>query len=167
MQNTCGSACEKLATEIANIKCRDSKSDDCFKDVGRPIFDECDCKASCQILSYYKCNYDNDHLKKFKNKNDCLEKSKKDCEIKECKSTNKDVLKSMNSTELENEGENEGDAEGENEGDVTNCTCPCCMKGGCNKRGYSSIWYALFVILIVLLFISMFASLVYDGKKRV
>jgi hypothetical protein len=78
-------------------------------------------------------------------------------------------LKSINSTEVEDTGENNED---ENNGDsyedeevVYKCDCPCCMKGGCNRRGYSSIWYALFVILIVLLFISMFASLVYDSKK--
>ena len=194
MQNTCESACQEAAEYVANIQCRPKKGVEkyaCLNYFGVNEFNKCmrdnkntncDCKGSCQISANYRCMYDKNHIKNFKNNSDCVDYSKLNCNDKmNCNTTNKGVLKSMNTTEEDAEedaeGDSEGDVEGDSEGDeygdseedaegdVTNCTCPCCMKGGCGRRGYSSIWYTLFIILIVLLFISMFASLVYNGKK--
>jgi len=192
MENKCDDICKQAAGLVAENLCKNKGKNinKCVKIVRKRTYNDCmrankntkcDCKGKCQIAANYKCKYEIQHRNQFKNYKDCLSSSNKDCNDKMgCNSTNKDVLKSMNLSELENEDVNEGENELENEdenedennGDsyedeevLSKCDCPCCMKGGCNKRGYSSIWYALFVILIVLLFISMFASLVYDSKK--
>jgi hypothetical protein len=169
-KDNCENSCQQAATYAAEIQCRNSKNKDCREKYNKLIFKMCKkrnciCKTECQIASEYRCRYDMNHRKKFKSYKDCFTKSLQECND----NMSGKSLKSINSTEVEDTGENNEDENNgysyENEEVLSKCDCPCCMKGGCNKRGYSSIWYALFVILIVLLFISMFASLVYDGKK--
>jgi hypothetical protein len=157
-KDNCENSCQQAATYAAEIQCRNFKNKEgCREKYNKLIFGRCKeqnciCKTGCQIAAEYRCRYDMNHRQKFKSYKDCFTESLIECNDKMSGKS----LKSINSTEVEDTGENNED---ENNGDSYE------DEEVLSKRGYSSIWYALFVIIIVLLFISIFASLVYNSKK--